>query len=72
MLAKFGDLFLRWRPVRLASIAVEHHRAGFQRFLELFPAERDGLVMVVRTYNFKIHAVVHESPGALEFSDLSR
>lgn len=34
--------------------------------------EFDGLVVVVRTYNFKTDAVVHKPPAALKFSNLSR
>src|SRR5690242_18999500 len=72
LLSKFGNFFTGWRPVRIACITVEHQCAGFQRFFEFLLSERNRLVVVVRTYNFEIHAVAHEPPVACEIADLSR
>lgn len=66
---KFGNVFMRGRPVRVACITVEHQRAGFQRFFESFLTECNGLVLVVRTHDFKIHAVAHEPPADLAILD---
>jgi hypothetical protein len=59
LLPDFGDIFMRRRPVRIACIAMENQRAGFQLGLEIFPVERNRLIVVVRTNNFKIQAVAH-------------
>jgi len=38
--------------------------AGFQRFLEFFLTECNCLIVNVRAFDFKIHAVAHEPPAA--------
>jgi hypothetical protein len=53
---------MRGKPVRVARIAVEHHRVGFQFFFELFAAECNGLAVIVRAYDFEIHAIAHDVP----------
>ena len=63
LFAKFGNLLVRRRPVRIACIAVEYERARFQLCLEFFPVERNRLLVVVRTYDLEIHAVAHEPPS---------
>jgi hypothetical protein len=55
LLAKPGYVFVGGRPVRIACIAVENQRPGFQCFLEAFLAECNCLAVIVRTYDFKIH-----------------
>jgi len=52
------------RPVRVAGIAVEYQRPGFQRFFEFLMAERNGLAVVVRANDFEIYPVAHEAPAA--------
>jgi hypothetical protein len=59
--SKFGNLLVSGGPVRIAGIAVEHECPRFQLRFELFPAERNRLVMIVRTFDFKIQALAHES-----------
>jgi hypothetical protein len=61
LLSKSDDVFVRRWPVCVARIAVEHQRVRFQLGFEFFLAECNRLIVVVRTYNFKIYAVVHES-----------
>src|SRR5277367_22369 len=63
LLSEVGDVFMGGRPVRLARITVEYQRAGFQPFFEFFMAECNCLVVVVRTNDFEINAVAHESPA---------
>ena len=63
MLFKLGDFFARWRPVRVARIAVGYKRVGLQRCLEFFPSEPNGLVVIVRTVGIELHAVAHTSFG---------
>jgi hypothetical protein len=65
LLAKPGNVFMGGRPVRVASIAVENQRAGLQRFFKAFLTERNCLAVIVRTYDFKIHAVAHEPPASV-------
>jgi len=62
--ANFGDVFMRGWPVRIAGITVEHQCAGFQLGFEFFLTECNRLVVIVRTNNFKIHAVAHEPDGS--------
>jgi hypothetical protein len=59
LLAKFGNIFLGWRPVHVARIAVEHQRAGLQLGFEFFVAKFDCLVVVVRTYNLELDVLAH-------------
>jgi hypothetical protein len=51
---------------------MENQRAGFQRLFEFLMTEGNCLAVVVRTYDFEIHAVAHEPPAACELFDLSR
>jgi hypothetical protein len=53
----FRDIRMGRGPVRTACIAMEHQRVRFQLRLEIFSAERNRLVVVVRTSNFEIQAV---------------
>jgi hypothetical protein len=62
LLSKLNNVLVRRRPVRIAGIAVEYQRVRFQLSLQLFLAECDRLIVVVRTYNFKIDTVAHEFP----------
>jgi len=73
LFSKPGDFFTRWRPVRVAGVAVEHQRAGRQRFFEFFLTECNCLVVVVRTVSLELQAVAHEpSCCLLNFVDSSR
>jgi hypothetical protein len=58
--SKFGNFLTGRRPIRAASITVEHQRAGFQFLFEFFLIECKGLVVVVRTYGIEIQALAHE------------
>jgi hypothetical protein len=62
LLSETDNIFVRRRPVRIAGIAVEDQRVRFQLGFELLLAEGNRLVVVVRTYDFKIYAVAHEFP----------
>jgi hypothetical protein len=62
LLSKLDNLFVSGRPVRIARIAVEHQRVRFQLGLEFFLTEGNRLVVVIRTYNFKIDAMAHAFP----------
>jgi hypothetical protein len=58
---EFRDLFMRWRPIRVARIAVEHQRARFQSRFEFLLAECNRLVVVVRANDFEINAIAHNA-----------
>jgi hypothetical protein len=60
--SKLRNVFMRRRPIRVAGIAMKYQAAGFQLGFKFLPAERNRLVVVVRTYNFEIHAVFHDHP----------
>jgi hypothetical protein len=64
LFAKPGNIFVGGSPVRIACIAVENQRAGFQRFFEAFMSECNCLAVVVRTNDFKIHTFAHEPPAS--------
>ena len=68
MPANFGDFLTGGRAVRIARVAVERQRARLQRFFEFFVTERNGLVMIVGTYDIKVQAIAHESSYSLRFS----
>jgi hypothetical protein len=62
LLSKFDNVFVRRWPVRIACVAVEDQSVRFQLGFEFFLAECNRLVVVIRTYDFKIYAVTHEFP----------
>ena len=53
---------MRGRPVRVARVAVEDESAGLQSLFEFFTAESDGLLMIVRTDDFKIETFANRFP----------
>jgi hypothetical protein len=58
-LSRHSNLAPRWRPIRVARIAVEQERTGFQDFLEPFLAHSHHLVVVIRANNLKVIDVTH-------------
>jgi len=60
LLSNPGDHFTGRRPVRLARIAVEDQRTGFQGRFEFFVIEGHCLIVVVRTVDLKIQAFAHK------------
>jgi hypothetical protein len=54
--SNFRDVFAGGRPVCIACITVKHQHTGFQLSFEPFAAERNRLLVVMRTYNLEIHA----------------
>jgi hypothetical protein len=59
LLAEQGDLGSGRGPIGIASITVKNECSGFQNVLEFFLAELDGLIMVVRTDDFKRMTLTH-------------
>jgi hypothetical protein len=58
-LSKLRNLFRGRRPVGPAGVAVKHQIAGFEGIFKLVPGKQDGLVVIVRTYNFECGSVAH-------------
>lgn len=61
LLSKSGDVLVGGKPLRVAGIAVKNQRVRLQRFFEFFPAEHNGLIVIVRADDFEILAVAHRS-----------
>ena len=66
LLPKPDNVFVRRRPVRVASIAVEHQRVRFQFGFEFFLTECNRLVVGHSDIRFQnSYAVAHESSRSL-------
>ncbi len=63
LFAHLGNLFMGRIPIRVAGIAVEDQRAGLQLLFEFLLIEGNGLIVVVGTDHFEIHAVAHKLDG---------